>query len=377
MASTKSGRKNGKDGRTVGYAVVGVGHIAQAAVLPAFPHAENARLVALVSGDEEKREELGRRYGARTYGYDRYEECLASDEVDAVYIATPNTEHAEYTVKAAQAGVHVLCEKPMATCEDDCERMIRACRDHGVKLMIAYRLHFEEANLRAIELVQSGRLGEPRYFASEFGYQVVPGNIRTEWELGGGPLWDLGIYCINASRYLFRAEPLEVMAYGTQSPDPRFKDLYDTVTAVMKFPDQRVASFTCSFRSAVVNSYRVVGTKGDLRVENGYEYALDMEHRLTVDEKTETKTFAKRDQFGPELLYFADCILEGKEPEPSGEEGLMDVRIIEAIHESIHLRASVPIEPIPKSVWPSRAQELYRPPVEEPELVHAQQPSQQ
>ena len=137
--------------------------------------------------------------------YDEYEACLA--EVDAVYIALPNSMHAEYTLRAARAGVHVLCEKPMAVTAAECQRMIEACRQHHVKLMIAYRLHFETLNLKAIELVRRGQIGEPKFFNSSFSLTVRDGNIRTKAELGGGTLYDIGVYCINAARYLFRAEP--------------------------------------------------------------------------------------------------------------------------------------------------------------------------
>ena len=171
MASKRTdGSKRGR--RKIGYAVAGLGHIAQTAVLPAFAHAKNSRLVALLSDDEEKREKLSRKYRCDAYSYDQYDECLRRDDVDAVYIALPNTLHAEYTVRAAQAGAHVLCEKPMATSEADCRRMITACDDAGVRLMIAYRLHFEPANLEAVKLITSGRLGEARFFGSDFSYQV-------------------------------------------------------------------------------------------------------------------------------------------------------------------------------------------------------------
>src|SRR5688500_15706034 len=139
----------------VRYAVVGLGHIAQVAVLPAFAHARNSTLAALVSDDARKRQELARRYRVEsTYGYDQFEECL--EQVDAVYIALPNSMHAEYTIRAAQAGVHVLCEKPMAVTVEECQRMIAACRKAGVKLMIAYRLHFETLNLAAMEVARRG-----------------------------------------------------------------------------------------------------------------------------------------------------------------------------------------------------------------------------
>src|SRR3954462_9360313 len=189
------------------YAVVGLGHIAQVAVLPAFRHAQrNSRLVALVSDDRTKRREVGKKYRVdRTYGYDEYETCL--EGVDAVYIALPNSMHAEYTVRAARAGVHVLGEKPMGAAAAEGEGMIAACRERRVKLMIAYRLHFEELTLAVFDLVRTGKIGAPKFFNSSFSMTVREGNIRTRQDLGGGSVYDIGVYCINAARHLFRAEP--------------------------------------------------------------------------------------------------------------------------------------------------------------------------
>ena len=197
-------RTRSSKARKVRYAVVGLGHIAQVAVLPAFSHAENSELAALVSNDREKLAKLGRKYRVRDrFSYSQFDDCLRSGLVDAVYIALPNHLHREYSERAARAGVHVLCEKPMAVTEEDCRSMIGATEENGVKLMVAYRLHFEQANLRAIELVQSGKLGDPRLFDSVFTMQVKQGDIRLNpRELGGGTLYDIGIYCINAVRNL-------------------------------------------------------------------------------------------------------------------------------------------------------------------------------
>ncbi|HLM43994.1 MAG TPA: Gfo/Idh/MocA family oxidoreductase, partial [Myxococcaceae bacterium] len=160
-----------KKSRKVGYAVVGIGHFAQDAILPAFKNAKkNSRLVALVSGDAKKHRVVGKRYKVPVFGYEQLEECLAMPEVDAVYIALPNTMHAEYAVRAARAGAHVLCEKPLAMDEQQCMEMIRAAEDSDVKLMTAYRLHFESANLAAMEAVRKGKIGEPRLFSSSFSF---------------------------------------------------------------------------------------------------------------------------------------------------------------------------------------------------------------
>ena len=312
-----------KDGRKVRYAVVGLGYIAQIAVLPAFARAKNSKLVALVSDDPTKLKKLSQKYKVpTTYFYEQYAECLESGNIDAVYIALPNSMHRDYTIAACRAGVHVLCEKPLAVTEADCEQMIEAAAEHRVKLMVAYRLHFEQANLKAVEIAQSGRLGELRSFHSVFTMQVKDGDIRLKKDLGGGTLYDIGIYCINAARYIFRAEPIEVAAFSANNGDKRFSEVDEMMSAILRFPDDRLASFTSSFGAADISSYRVVGTEGHLRVDPAYEFATALEHHLTIKGRTRERKFERRDQFGPELVTFSDCILDDRDPEPSGDEGL-------------------------------------------------------
>jgi predicted dehydrogenase len=365
--------------RKIRYAVVGLGHIAQVAVLPAFAHAGNSELAAFVSNDPEKLEKLGRRYKVKArFSYDQFEECLKSGVADAVYIALPNHLHREYTERAARAGVHVLCEKPMAVTEEDCLAMIRVCEENGVKLMVAYRLHFEEANLKAIDLVQGGRLGEPRLFDSVFTMQVKEGDIRLNpHELGGGPLYDIGIYCINAVRNLFGAEPMEVLAFSANNGEPRFRQCEEMTAAILRFPGrERLASFICSFNSTDVSTYRVVGTKGELVMDPAYEYAEELTQRVTIDGRTREHTFSKRDQFAPELISFSECIITGAAPEPSGWEGLADVRVIRALYRSTDTGQPVGLPPFSKEDRPSLAQAIRRPPVTKPDLVNTEAPSE-
>jgi glucose-fructose oxidoreductase len=364
------------DAARVRYAVVGLGDIAQIAVLPAFKHAANSQLAALVSGDAAKLKKLARKYHVeRVCDYDHYDELLVSGEIDAVYLALPNRLHCEYAVRAADAGIHVLCEKPMAVTEVECEKMLAAAAATKVRLMIAYRLHFEEATLRAIELVKSGELGEPRFFESSFAMQVRDENIRVHRELGGGPLYDIGVYCINAARSLFRDEPIEVSCFMANNGEERFAEIPEMVSAVLRFPDQRLASFTCSFGAADVSSYRVVGTKGDLRVEPAYGFATKLVHHVTIAGKSRKQLFPKRDQFAPELIYFSTCVQEKRDPEPSGLVGLADVRIIEALQRSASGGMPVKLDPVSQMPYPSLRQEIHRPPVQEPELVHAESPA--
>ncbi len=350
-----------KDRAKIRYAMVGLGHIVQTAVLPAFVNARrNSTLTALVSSDPLKLKKLGRKYKIEhLYSYEQYEECLHSGEIDAVYIGLPNDLHADYAIRAARAGIHVLCEKPMAVTSDECRQMIQAARESNVKLMVAYRLHFEPANLHAVEVVQSGKIGEPRLFNSVFSYQVSdPDNIRLRRERGGGTVYDIGVYCINAARYLFQDEPYEVFAFSANSGDERFRDVDEMTGAILRFPRERLATFTTSFGAASVSSYRILGTKGDLRVEPAYDYTEPLVHHLTVNQKTREKKFKLRDQFAAELVYFSDCILNGKEPEPSGEEGWADVRVVEAIHRSSQTGQPVRLEPFGRQERPTVEQKV-------------------
>jgi glucose-fructose oxidoreductase len=356
------------------YAVIGLGHITQVAVLPAFKHANNSEIAALITGDPTKARALSKRYRVNAYRYDDLETALDEDQIDAVYIATPNTLHREHTERAARVGVHVLCEKPMATTEADCNAMMRAAEKNKVKLMIAYRLHFNDANLRAIEIGQGGDLGELRYFNSLFGMQVAAGNIRLRKKLGGGTLYDIGIYCINAARYLFRDEPIEVVGLTANNGQKRFAEVEEMVGALLRFPGERLATFTSSFGSADLGYYELVGTKGWLRLEPAYEYVGELKCLINIGERKTEKTFKRSDQFASELIYFSDCILNNREPEPSGEEGLADVRIINAIYESARTRRPIRIKPVPKSRRPQGKMKIKRPPIKKPKVVKASSP---
>jgi predicted dehydrogenase len=373
----KTSMKRNKQSAKVRYAVIGVGHISQVAVLPAFENArENSELAALISSDPKKLKVLGKRYDVPHLGsYDDIEELLSEGQVDAAYIAVPNAMHREVTERVVSQGVHVLCEKPMAMTSDDCEAMIRAAEENDVKLMIAYRLHFEKANLAAIERARKEEIGKPLIFSSVFCHQVREGDIRTQGELGGGALYDLGVYCVNAARHLFGAEPERVSAVQLVGTDERFPDVDATTTAILRFSEDRVAQFTACQGAADVAEYRVVGTKGDLRLDPAYEYAGELKEFRTIDGKSKEKTYRKRDQFAPELVYFAQCILEDREPEPSGEEGLADVRVLEAIARAAKSGKSVELAPFARRKRPSERQAMKKPPVRKPDTVHAPSPS--
>lgn len=346
--------------------------------MPAFARAPGSELVALVSGDEVKRAELPRRYDLPlVVGYDQYDELLASGDVDAVYIALPNWMHAEYAIRAARHGVHVLCEKPMAVDEHECEQMMRAAEEGGVRLMVAYRLHFDPANLDAIRRIEAGEIGDPRVFTSTFTLDVEEGNIRlAPPSRGGGPMYDLGIYCINAARYLFRQEPRVVAAAAGSRSDPRFHQSPETVSATLTFDGGRIASFVASFGADSTSRFTVVGSRGTLVMEPAYDYTRAPKLLVEKGGQRQEHAYPEHDQFAAQLRYFSACIASGRAPEPDGREGLADVRIIQAIHESIAQGGGpirlLPLDPGPR---PEPSQAIVPPPPDDhPPEIHVSSP---
>ena len=363
--------------KKVRYAVVGLGHIAQVAMLPAFQHARtNSQLTALVSGSRAKLSKLSATYGVeQVYGYDRYHECLQSGTVDAVYLALPNHLHKRYASEALRKGIHVLCEKPLGLTTSDCEAIIHAADAGGAKLMVAYRLHFDQANLNLIGLAQSGRLGDLRIVHSLFTQQVRKGDTRLDPKVGGGPLPDIGIYCINAARYVYQAEPHEVLAMRLKNKDPRFRRVEEMDGALLRFPGDRLASFVCSFGAADRADIDVVGTKGSVRLESAYEYSVGMTQITRTGGRTKTRHYPVHDQFAPQLRYFSNCILRDREPEPSGHEGMIDVTIIEALQRSARSGQPVKVEVLSKRTRPSLKQVMHIPRPRVPPQYHVKSPT--
>jgi predicted dehydrogenase len=318
------------------YAVVGAGWIAQEAFMPAIGQTGNSRLTAIVSGNPAGAQKLAHFYGVRkVVGYDGFDALLQSDLIDAVYVSVPNSMHAEYAIRAANAGKHVMVEKPIATAVADTEAMISAARDKGVWLMTSYRLHHEPGTIAALEAIRGGRIGEPRYFSALFSFQSERGNHRLQASNWGGPLQDIGIYCINAARHIFAAEPIQVVATASRpSDDPRFSEIDDAIAVTLRFPGERLAQFYCSFGASEVDMYRVVGTRGDLTMEPGFRFDAPMRMLLNTKEGCETIRFPHYDHFGGQIAYFSQCILDGTAPEPDGEEGLADLIVLLAVEKA-------------------------------------------
>ncbi len=366
--------------RKVRYAIVGLGDISQEAMMPGVEHTGNSQITALVTSDAEKAKQLAEKYDVEhTYTYEQYAELLRSgrppDTFDAIYLGTPNWRHAEFAVPALAAGVHVLLEKPMEVSSEQCETIIAAQKASHAKLMIAYRLHFEPGTVDAIEQVRSGELGEVFLFSSTFAQMLDPANHRATSGVLAGPVLDMGPYPVNGVRNLFDDEPSEAFATGTRHPEAGFGDFDDTVSVLLRFPKNRLAQFTVSYYGNKLDSYTVVGTKGSLEMNPGYMYGKPLEQHSVIGKDEKHKAFKNTDHFGGEMKYFSDCILNDREPEPDGSEGLADVRVIEAIHRSLksgQWEKIVPTE-ITRRITPDQVQDLRA--QSAPELVHTSSPA--
>jgi predicted dehydrogenase len=322
--------------KKIRYAVVGSGWISQIAFMPSIAQTGNSEMTAIVSGNPANAKKLAAFYGIEhVYAYEQYDEMLKSGLVDAVYIALPNSLHADYAIRAAKAGIHALVEKPLAVTAAECEAMIAAADKAGVQLMTAYRLHTEPGTIEAIDMIRRGEIGEPRLFSSVFSFPVAAGNHRLKAEHWGGPLQDIGVYCVNAMRHLFQSEPTEVIAATAARPgDARFSEVEEMVSATLRFPGDKLAHFIASFGGDDIDQYRVVGTSGQIEVSSGYRFDRPVTVRLTKGGKTAEKAFPQYDHFSGQAHYFSDCILKGVRPEPDGGDGLADVAIMRAIEES-------------------------------------------
>jgi predicted dehydrogenase len=326
--------------KRVGYALVGLGRIAEWAVLPAFRHSKKAKLVAVVSGNAKKAKRLAGKFGARDYyAYKDYALCLNHPQVEAVYIATNNSTHAQYAVQAAAAGKHVLCEKPMANTVEDCRQMIEACHASGVRLMIAYRKYFEPASLALKKLVTGGKLGRLKLMHSAFTIYLPPGGDVPRWHFdrklaGGGSLMDLGVYCVNTAKWLAGKEPVEAVGYSWTVDPARFSEVEENMAFQLKFPDGLVLQASASFGAAQASFLHVHGEKGWAALDPAFAY--DEERRLfgKIGGKWFEKKFPRMEEFHLELDAFADCIRLKREPESDGLEGLRDVAVMQAIYRS-------------------------------------------
>jgi predicted dehydrogenase len=326
-------------GRKLGYAVVGIGSLAMGQILPGFGHCKRSRPVALVSGHPVKAKQQAEKYGIdpkRIYNYENFDSIRDNPEIDVVYVVLPNSMHAEYTVRAAKAGKHVLCEKPMATSVADCQKMIDACKQAGRKLQIGYRLRFEPNTLALMDAVRKKECGELKSILAEAGFNI---GDPTQWRLkrdmaGGGCLMDIGIYALQAAQYISGEEPVEVtaMTYANTS-DPRFKEVEESCNFQLRFPSGVLASCISTYAYNGLNHFRGYCTNGYVEVEPGLSYH-DVHFQMKRGNQLVDPKIPDIDQFATEMDAFSECILNDKPSRAPGEMGLQDMRIITAIYES-------------------------------------------
>ncbi|AZS20847.1 gfo/Idh/MocA family oxidoreductase [Caulobacter sp. FWC26] len=340
VAALPLGAFAAEPGRKLGYAILGLGYYATRIIMPRFAECEHSRLAALVSGTPEKLKTYGEQYGVpetHRYSYETFDRIIDNPDVDIVYVITPNSLHRPFTERAARAGKHVMCEKPMANTVADCEAMIAACNKAGRQLMIGYRSRFQAHNIEAIKLVRDGALGKVRTVVADHGFTI---GDPKQWRLnralaGGGSLMDIGIYSLNAARYLTGEEPVAVNAMeSTDRSDPRFREVEDIINFQLLFPSGATANGVSAY-SVNCNRYRVSGPKGWVEIDPATSYqGQAMRAQLGAPPAPLEPARQSKNQFSAQLDHLSECILTGREPIVGGEEGLKDLRVIEAIYRA-------------------------------------------
>ena len=327
----------------IGYAVVGLGRLTVGRLLPALAKCKYSRLTALVSGDRAKAQKLAQQYGLSEqsiYDYRSFDRIADNPDVQVVYIVLPNSMHAEFTIRAARAGKHVLCEKPMANSVAECRQMIEACQQARKKLMIAYRSQYEPLARSLLKMARENRLGQLKEFISANSQNMGdPGQWRLKKALaGGGPLPDVGIYCINAARFLSGEEPVEVLGSVRNNPaDPRFKEVEESVQFTLRFPSGFSATCSSGYNSHKSQFLRLQGTLGWAELDPGYAYEGNRLRYGILEggrEVIHEPSISASDQFMLEIDHMSQCVRQDRQPHTPGEEGLQDQRIIEAIYAS-------------------------------------------
>ncbi len=330
-------------GKRLGVAVVGIGHLTLEQIIPGFGTAKDVKLTALVSGHPDKAAAIAAQHGVPSenlYDYKTFDRIKDNPAVDIVYIVLPNAMHLEFTERAAAAGKHVLCEKPMAASVAQAERMVKVCRDANRKLMIAYRLQYDATHRAMIELARQKTYGAVRFIEAVNGQNDA---ANGQWRqikamAGGGSLPDVGIYCFNAFRYITGEEPIEITGRTTQPQgDPRFKEIEDLATFTLRFPSGVMASGTSGYSFFNNRQLRCMATDAWFGLDPAFSYnglVMEIGRKSGGADARERRVWTPKNQFAVEMDAFAEAILTSKEPHTPGEEGLQDMKIIEAIYAS-------------------------------------------
>ncbi|MBW4630055.1 MAG: Gfo/Idh/MocA family oxidoreductase [Brasilonema octagenarum HA4186-MV1] len=328
--------------KKLGWAIVGLGEFATKQIMPSFAECKKSKLVALVSGDRAKAEKYAQQYGVNPkniYNYQNYDSIRNNPEVDIIYIILPNALHAEYSIRGVQAGKHIMCEKPMAITVAECQAMIEAAKKANRKLMIAYRAQYEPYNLATIQLAQSGKLGKLKLITSDHGRNLNPKEPQDRWRAqkklaGGGSLYDIGIYSLQAARYITGEEPVAISAMIYSTPnDPRFREVEENVNFVLRFPSGVLANCSSSYGYSNTKRIQVFGSDAVLELDPATDY---YKHRLILKSKNgnQEQKIEDKNQFALEIDHLSESIIQNKQPKTPGEEGLQDVKLMQLIYEA-------------------------------------------
>jgi predicted dehydrogenase len=329
-------------GRKLGFALCGLGGLSTHQIAPALQVTKECRLAGIITGHPAKAEKWKAQYNIpdkNIYNYDTMERMADNPDIDVVYVVTPNALHAKHTLKAAKAGKHVLSEKPMEVSVDKCRQMIDACKAANRLLAIGYRSRFDPHTIECIRLAREKVFGDIKIIRAGFGFRIGdPNQWRLKRDLaGGGALMDVGIYALQATRYLSGEEPVMVSAFETKTDPVKFAEVDESITWQLKFPSGIVADCSTSYNVNGIDHYTAYAEKGWFGLDPAYNYEGNQGKR---SDGTEIK-FPQIDQFAAEMDDFARCIRENRPSKVSGEEGLRDIQITSAIYESIRTGAAV------------------------------------
>jgi len=323
-----------ESGRKLGVALVGLGSLSTNQIAPALQKTNYCKLAGIVTGTPAKAKKWKVRHNLpdnSVYSYETMEQMADNPDIDIVYVVTPNALHAEHTIKAAKAGKHVLCEKPMEVSPEKCQQMIDACKAADRMLAVGYRLHFDPNHIECIRLAREKVFGNLNMIQAEYGFRIGQKQWRLDRALsGGGPLMDVGIYALQATRYISGEEPVSVSAVATNSDPVKFKDIEESIAWQLKFPGGVIATCNTTYNFNGFDRLRAFADRGWFELAPAYGYG-GIQGKRSDNKWT---PIAGIDQFAVEMDDFAQCILEKRPTKVPGEEGLRDLKIMMAIYEA-------------------------------------------
>jgi xylose dehydrogenase (NAD/NADP) len=325
--------------RRLRWGVMGTANIAQGVLIPAIQQSTFGTVEVIGSRDLERARSVSQSLGiGRAVG--SYEALLNDPDIDAVYIALPNALHAEWTIRAAEAGKAVLCDKPLATSANDAARQIEACSKHGVSLMEGFMYRFHPQTLRVQELIASGAIGQVREVRAHLSVNILrtfdASNIRYQAGLGGGALLDMGCYTVNISRMVFGSEPARVV--GRMHVDPTL-GVDISATGILEFAEG-VAMISCSFAADGQGTYTIVGTEGTIEVPRGVILGLGTRAPeglvvvVDADGNRREELFEPANQYRNMVDAFAESVLNKQSAPLPAQDGLNNVKVLEALTRS-------------------------------------------